>query len=121
MAVAAEIAITDPTLTGLLAALPSNDRALADALHRAPAVMAFAGTPEPSRKPLRSVPILIAPSRSGDASAPNVTRHAGALTNVDALDDRASGWGLISVDTTHGVLRRMPLVASIDGTLELPQ
>ncbi|MES2960015.1 MAG: CHASE2 domain-containing protein [Pseudomonadota bacterium] len=113
----AEIAITDPTLTGLLAALPSNDRALANALLRAPAVMAFAGTPEPSRKALRSVPILIAPSHSGDASTPKVKQHAGALTNIDALDEPASGWGLISVDTTHGVLRRMPLVASIDGTL----
>ena len=116
----APFSIADRALAVLLGAFPSNDLALANALHRAPAVLAFAGTLEPSRKPLRSVPILVAPLRGdggGGASAPEVTRHAGALTNVDVLDEQASGWGLISADTTQGVLRRMPLVASIDGTL----
>lgn len=112
-----QIAIADPSIAVLLRSLPSNDLALADALHRAPTVLVFAGTLEPSRTPLRSVPIMVGPARSGEAAPPKLTLYAGALTNVDALDRQASGWGLISVDTTRGVLRRMPLVASIDGTL----
>jgi CHASE2 domain-containing sensor protein len=111
------LAIADRTLAMLLRTLPSNDLALADALHRAPTVLVFAGTLEPSRTAMRSVPIIVAPAASGDTAAPKVTRHAGALTNIDVLEEQASGWGLISVDAEHGVLRRMPLVASIDGTL----
>jgi adenylate cyclase len=113
----AQFAISDDTLAVLLGALPSNDLALADALHRAPSVLAFAAVPEPNRTMLRSVPILVVPAPGSAASAPRVAHHAGALTNLDALDKEASGWGLISVDTTRGVLRRMPLVASINGTL----
>ena len=115
--VLAHIAIADPTVGALLSALPSNDLALADALSRAPAVLAFAATPEASRHALRSVPILVEPAPGVAPGTPGVTRHAGALSNVDVLNDRASGWGLISVDIARGVLRRMPLVASIDGTL----
>ncbi|HEY6086435.1 MAG TPA: CHASE2 domain-containing protein [Burkholderiaceae bacterium] len=113
----AQFAISDDTLAILLGALPSNDLALADALHRAPSVLAFAAVPEPNKTMLRSVPILVVPGAGSSASAPRVAQHPGALTNLDALDKEASGWGLISVDTTRGVLRRMPLVASINGTL----
>ncbi len=113
----AHIAIADPSIGALLRALPSNDLALANALSRAPAVLAFAGTPDASRRPLRSVPILVETAPGARVAAPKLTRHAGALSNVDALNEHASGWGLISVDTTRGVLRRMPLVASVDGTL----
>ena len=115
--VLAQIAIADPSVSALLSALPSNDLALANALSRAPAVLAFAATPEASRRPLRSVPIRVEPAPGSGATAPKLTQHAGALANVDALNDQALGWGLISVDTTRGVLRRMPLVASVDGTL----
>jgi serine phosphatase RsbU (regulator of sigma subunit) len=41
----------------------------------------------------------------------------GALTSLDQLDRAASGHGLISVEATGGVIRRIPLAASIDGTL----
>ena len=46
-----------------------------------------------------------------------VVRYAGALTSIDELNSQASGWGLISVDTTRGIVRRIPLVASVQGTL----
>ena len=56
-------------------------------------------------------------SAADGAVAPAVTRYAGALTSLDLLDKQARGWGLISVDPSRGVVRRIPLVASIDGTL----
>jgi CHASE2 domain-containing sensor protein/serine phosphatase RsbU (regulator of sigma subunit) len=111
------IAMVDPRFVALLQALPSNDRALASALQRAPAVLAFAGTLEPSGKPLRSSPVVVAPAGGGDAAAPQVKQHAGALSSIEVLAAEATGWGLISVDTERGVLRRLPLLASIDGTL----
>jgi serine phosphatase RsbU (regulator of sigma subunit) len=43
--------------------------------------------------------------------------YAGALTSIDELDQHARGWGLISAESSRGVIRRMPTVASIDGTL----
>jgi len=41
----------------------------------------------------------------------------GALSTLATLNDAASGWGLITVDDTQGVVRRVPLVASVNGTL----
>jgi serine phosphatase RsbU (regulator of sigma subunit)/CHASE2 domain-containing sensor protein len=111
------LAIADPRLAGLLDALPSNDLALANALRRAPAVLVLAGTLEPSRTPFRSVPIIVAPERGAEAVTPAVKQHAGAISNLDVLDVESTGWGLISVDTEHGVVRRMPMVADIAGTL----
>ena len=42
---------------------------------------------------------------------------AGVLTSIDELDRAAAGRGLVSVEPAGGVIRRIPLVASIDGTL----
>jgi hypothetical protein len=39
------------------------------------------------------------------------------LTSIEELDRAASGHGLISVDPDVGIIRRIPLAASIDGTL----
>ena len=102
----------------LLRTLPSNDLALADALRRAPTVLVFAGTleAEPDSAAQRAHHCR-APRPAATPPRPRSSRHAGALTNIDVLEEQASGWGLISVDAEHGVLRRMPLVASIDGTL----
>ena len=41
----------------------------------------------------------------------------GQLVAEATLNDAASGWGLITVDDTQGVIRRVPLVASVNGTL----
>ena len=53
----------------------------------------------------------------GDPStgiASNIPRHAGALTNLVALDRAAAGHGLISAGPSDDVIRRIPLVARID-------
>ena len=44
-------------------------------------------------------------------------RFAGALTSVDVVNRAAAGWGLVSADPVAGVIRSVPLVAAIDGTL----
>ncbi len=39
------------------------------------------------------------------------------LTSLDLLDAAARGRGLVTAEPAGGVIRRMPLVASVDGTL----
>ena len=109
--------ITDAAIVAVLKSLPPHDGELARALHAAPSVMAIAGATEATGMLLRAAPIAVQNSAADGAVAPAVTRYAGALTSLDLLDKQARGWGLISVDPSRGVVRRIPLVASIDGTL----
>ena len=107
-----------------LAALPANDAVLARALAGAPSVLVVAGMPDATGRLLRAVPFAIddASARQRAASAeappePDVARFAGAMTSLAELDRAASGWGLISVEPEAGVIRRIPLVANVGGTL----
>ena len=71
--------------------------------------------------PLRAPPFSVRDIGRSDAAAtpvaPNLVQYPGVLTSIDALDSVASGRGLISVDPEGGVIRRIPLVASVGGTL----
>ena len=109
--------VTDAAIVAVLKSLPPHDGELARALHAAPSVMALAGATEATGMLLRAAPIAVQNSAADTGVAPAVTRYAGALTSLDLLDKQARGWGLISVDPSRGVVRRIPLVASIDGTL----
>ena len=117
----AQAVVEDRTIAAALHALPSNDAELAAALATAPVVLVVAGTQEPSETPLRTAPITLrasTPSLPGAATLrPQLPQHAGALSSIDSLNRQASGWGMVSVDTTRGVVRRMPLVADVSGTL----
>ncbi len=108
-------------LAASLAALPSNDHVLADAIADAPVVLAMAGSETASKLAIRVAPVLTrdTSTRSPDApaAAPAVRRFEGALSSIAELNDAASGWGLISTDEVRGTIRRLPLVASIGGTI----
>jgi adenylate cyclase len=109
--------LQDRAVAAALASLPSNDAILARALTDARAILVIAGMPEATGMSLRAAPVTVRSAPGGAALAPAVTQHAGALTSIEPLNQAAAGWGLISADPTRGVLRRIPLVASIDGTL----
>ena len=97
----------DPDLANRLAKLRPNDVILAEAIARAPVVLGIAGidqiTPE-------SAPL--APARIVGPPAP-LNRYVGALRSLPEIDRAARGHGLLSAETESGVLRRLPLVASI--------
>lgn len=103
------------------AALPSNDTVLARALSGARSVLAIAGMPNATGMTLRVAPVLVrdvtAPMGSNVLELPNIQRFAGGLTSLSELNRAASGWGLVSTASSGGPIRRIPLVASIDGTL----
>ena len=110
--------VQDRSVIAALRSLLSNDSVLAGSLALAPSVLAFAGTADATWAPLRAPPVTVRTTGTArDATEMAVVRYAGAVTSIDELNSQASGWGLISVDTTRGIVRRIPLVASVQGTL----
>jgi serine phosphatase RsbU (regulator of sigma subunit)/CHASE2 domain-containing sensor protein len=111
----------DPTLASVFRGLPSNDSELARALADAHAILVVAGAPEPTgmllRAPAFSVRDLAAPSATTRPPTRRLAQYAGVHTSIDELDRAAVGRGLISVEPAGGVIRRIPLVANVDGTL----
>ncbi|HMO46233.1 MAG TPA: CHASE2 domain-containing protein [Rubrivivax sp.] len=106
----------DERLVEALRALPTHDAQLAKAMAAAPAVLAVAGTAEPGRHALHVAPVMVQDGASA-AGLPRVPAYAGALSSIEELGSRARGWGLVSVESTRGVIRRMPTVANVQGTL----
>lgn len=101
-----------------LASLPSHDAALAQRLAAARVVVGMAGTPEPTAMTLVATPILVEGANADAASVHgHVARYEGVLNNVPMLERAAAGRGLLSVETQDGVIRQLPLVASVRGTL----
>src|SRR5208282_2329677 len=86
------------------------------------AILVVAGTPEPTGKLLRapafSIRDIAASSAPSASATARLAHYAGVQTSIDELDRAAAGRGLISVEPAGGVIRRIPLVANIDGTLE---
>ncbi len=107
----------DDAVQRALRALDSNDAALASALAAAPAALVLVGMPDPAPGPLRVAPVLVRDSSAAADTAPAVTDYPSALTSIEELDRQAAGHGLISADTTRGIVRRLPLVARVHGTL----
>jgi len=111
----------DPALASQLAALSAHDAELARTLASAPTVLAIVGSAEPTGKLLRAPAFSVADvsdrSATPERAVANLPRYTGVLTSLDQLDRAASGHGLISVDATGGVYRRIPLVADVGGTL----
>ena len=109
---------TTPTSPACSPGCPPTTRCSRARSPAAGAVLGRGRQPEPTGMTLRAPPFLVRDTaRRGAAPAtPNLVRYAGVLTSIDELDRAASGHGLMSVDPERGVIRRIPLVASIDGT-----
>ncbi len=111
----------DPALLERIAALPSNDTKLASAFRAAPTVVVMAGAPAATTQPLRVAPILISDVQGDPDSAARaksgLLEYPAALSSLAMLNDAAHGWGLISAPDSQGTIRRLPLVANVNGTL----
>ena len=110
----------DFALLERIAALPSNDAQLATAFRVAPVVVVLAGAPGASDQPMRVPPMLVRDAdgnaEEAQAALSRLMAFPGALSTLATLNDAASGWGLISVEDAQGIIRRVPLVASVNGT-----
>lgn len=98
-----------------LRALPSNDARLAAALRGSNAVLAIAGLEAPD--PRRPAPPAAAPVRWSAGEPAGLRRFAGWLGSLEELDRAAAGHGLISSDATGRIVRRVPLLAEVAGTV----
>jgi serine phosphatase RsbU (regulator of sigma subunit) len=109
----------DIEISARLSALPSTDEQLARALADTSTVLPLVATREPTGVVLRAAPILVRDT-DPQPDAPqrlNVPRFNGVIGSLDELDRAASGRGLITVLPTDGIIRRVPLVFDINGTL----
>lgn len=102
---------------GNFAGLATNDAVLTRSLASAPSVLVFAGAPDPTGRTLRATPVLVQRAKGSADVAPAVLAFGGAVTSLEMLDEAAAGRGLISADQLRGVTRRVPMVASVGGTL----
>ena len=113
--IAGQIERLDSNLAQRLARLPSNDAVLANTLRRHPVALGIAGV---EQKGTASSSNRTAPFRIlGTDPTPHLRHFAGTLRSLEQLDAAAAGHGLLSVDPSGGVVRRVPLLASVDGVL----
>ena len=99
-----------------LSSLPSNDTVLARTLQASRVVLGIAGLEAEvagTRRNLRRVPFRTV----GGDPRPLVRRFDATLHSAEEIDRVVKGHGLLSVDTERGVVRRMPLVATVGDVL----
>jgi CHASE2 domain-containing sensor protein/serine phosphatase RsbU (regulator of sigma subunit) len=105
----------DPRLAARIAALRSNDSVLAATIRRHPVALGLAGMeqPDPAAAPGRTAPFRV----RGEDPVPHLRQFAGSLRSLAQLDAAAPGHGLLSVDPRGGIVRRVPLAATVEGVL----
>ncbi len=125
-ALAARLPDSAAALKAALGAMPRHDVLLARAMRTMPVVLGAAGlrTPMPgSTHVLRAWPVQSAGGDPlggnplGGDPPPFLRTYPEALASLPMLQGAASGQGLLAADPEHGVLRRVPLVAAVGGTV----
>lgn len=113
----AQAARTRPDLTPLataLGSLPSNDEALARALSKAPAVLGLSGTAKGNTLPAPRARIATA----GDDPTLFAPAFDAAIASLPRLNEAARGLGAVNwLPERDQIIRRVPLVITIGGTL----
>jgi CHASE2 domain-containing sensor protein/serine phosphatase RsbU (regulator of sigma subunit) len=104
-----------PDLAARLQAVPGNDARLARAMGAARVVVAVAGLEGRDERfpaPPASAPVLLR-----GAEPPALRQFAGHLANVPQVEQAAAGRGLISADAGDRIVRRVPLLGTVQGTI----
>ena len=101
-------------LAARLRKLPNSDAVLARSLQQAPTVLGLAVldvAPPGGSRSGNSTPALI----SGEAMLHTLRDYPYSLRSIPELDQAASGHAILSAELENGVVRRVPLVASVQG------
>jgi adenylate cyclase len=113
----AERADATPEMRRALAALPSNDAILADTLQRVPSVLGRAALSDaaPGRASIViQTPVVIA----GESPLHYLLNHNGQIVNLAELEASARGHGYLNDSRdSDGIVRSMPLVLSVNGSV----
>jgi adenylate cyclase len=103
----------DPRLVDEICKLPSNDNLLAASLRRGNSVLGVAGIESETAAVVRAAPMRIVGANPKDM----LRYFPTALTNVAELEEAAVGHAILSTDIERGIVRRVPLVASVADTV----
>jgi len=115
-ALAARLPASEASMITALNAMPRHDAQLAKSMRRIPVVLGAAGlrSPIPGSTPvLRAWPVQV----QGGDPLPFLRTYPEALASLPILQAAASGQGLLAAEPENGVLRRVPLVAAVGGTI----
>ncbi len=93
--------------------LPTNDELLAIKLKQYNAILGVAGIDGEASFSLRAPPLLV----SGPDPKPWMKHFSSALTNIEPLDKAAGGHAILSTEVENGVIRRVPMVATVGNTV----
>ncbi|MGH1461192.1 MAG: CHASE2 domain-containing protein [Neptuniibacter sp.] len=103
----------NPELVKNICKLPSNDELLASQIAKGKVVLGIAGLDNRENTSLKAAPIRIL----GEDPYPFVRNYQSAITNISTLEQAALGQAILSIDTERGVVRRVPLIASVSNTM----
>lgn len=106
----------DPSPPAVPSGHPSSDRALANAIRQAPVVLPIAGMPLGSAALVNTTPVVVEAPAVGAPVQLDLQHFRGAVMAFPVLEQAAAGSGLASFEPTEGVVRRVPLVASVGNT-----
>ena len=102
------------TLVNALEKIPNNDNLFATSIGNHGTVVLGAIPSNTLRNEFRMKFGLI---EQGDDPRKFLNNFAGVQTNLDLLDDSASGIGSMSIGDNDSIIRRLPLFENIDGSL----
>jgi serine phosphatase RsbU (regulator of sigma subunit) len=103
----------DQALVAKVCALPGNDALLAKEISQGNVVLGVAGIDQGSHSDVRAPPM-----QSIGPDPKKMMRHFdAALSNVAELDAAAAGHAILSADVERGVVRKIPLTASVGNTV----
>lgn len=117
--IADELPNLDPRTRENLLTMPDNEEIMASAMRRVPTVLGQVGlnialSPDKPRTQARS-PFR---AEAGGDPRPFLLRYRNLLANVPELEEAAAGLGIFSINSDgDGKVRRVPLLARIDGEL----
>ena len=114
-AMAAEIPILTTALRRALEGMPSNDSILADAMRGRNVVLGISGEEALDTRfptPPAATPIV----RPADIDK-SLRQYSGHIRSIDVIDAGAASRGLMNSGPADQVIRQVPLLASVQGTL----
>jgi serine phosphatase RsbU (regulator of sigma subunit) len=105
-----------PELASRLAQVPSNDSVLAATMRDQPVIVgaaALKGGADPARRP----PARVVATRISGGAPTELRRFDAVLQSVDEINAAARGQGLLNANVDGGAVRRLALVADVNGVI----